>query len=134
MLRSTGLYYTHLEKNCGLYVSPYQDATAGYGKNHYYYVHPANGNWQQQYTEFVMNITTNSLGFREREILQKKPENEFRVFCFGDSFTEGIGATIAEHSWPYLLEKNYKKFIRIKKFLYTTAVFQVVISVHNMSY
>lgn len=35
----------------------------------------------------------NSLGFREREIVKKKPENIYRIAVVGDSFTYGQGIT-----------------------------------------
>lgn len=50
------------------------------------------------------SFTTNSLGFRSREIREKKPRGTFRILFVGDSFTEGFGVGDQE-TLPYYFEK-----------------------------
>ena len=51
------------------------------------------------------NITTNSLGLREREIPIKKPDNTFRVIALGDSVTFGAGIDVNK-TFLKVLERN----------------------------
>jgi len=53
--------------------------------------------------EFDFTAEINSLGLRDREMVIDKG-NQFRVLCFGDSWTMGWGVEL-EHSWPKQLEK-----------------------------
>jgi lysophospholipase L1-like esterase len=43
-----------------------------------------------------VELTTNSLGLRDREIAPRKPPGVFRVLMLGDSFTEGGGLTLEQ--------------------------------------
>ncbi len=60
--------------------------------------------------EFGYTHTYNELGLREVSLDYSKDSNEFRIFCFGDSFTEGVG-TAQDSTWVKYLERklNYKK-------------------------
>lgn len=63
----------------------------------------------QTYEEYIVNIKINSLGFRNREIDVKKPEDVYRIVCLGDSFTMGYGVE-AENTWCSKLEKLLNKY------------------------
>lgn len=54
-------------------------------------------------SEFVMHISINSRGLRDREIDYAKPRQIFRIGLFGDSFTFGEGVQNHE-SYPKILE------------------------------
>jgi lysophospholipase L1-like esterase len=43
-----------------------------------------------------VELTTNSLGLRDREIEPRKPSGVFRILMLGDSFTEGGGLTLEQ--------------------------------------
>ena len=55
-------------------------------------------------SEFVMHISINSRGLRDREIDYIKPRQVFRIGLFGDSFTFGEGVQNHE-SYPKILEE-----------------------------
>ena len=58
-------------------------------------------NRHQQPYPYTVKYIYNSRGFRDREW----PDNlEDCIWCFGDSFTVGIGSKL-EHTWVYQLEK-----------------------------
>src|ERR1051326_4754279 len=48
--------------------------------------------------EFAFTVTTNSLGFRDREFSPDK-KSKTRIVALGDSFTYGWGVE-AQQSWP----------------------------------
>ncbi len=50
-------------------------------------------------------VTTNSLGYRDREFSITKPPHGFRVLAIGDSVTFGHGV-LAEEAWPKVLERR----------------------------
>lgn len=49
-------------------------------------------------------FTTNSMGFRSREVSWTKPPGTFRILCLGDGFTEGFGVN-DDQTFPYYLEE-----------------------------
>jgi hypothetical protein len=55
-------------------------------------------------SEFVMRISINSRGLRDREIDYLKPRDVFRIGLFGDSFTFGEGVQNNE-SYPKVVEQ-----------------------------
>jgi lysophospholipase L1-like esterase len=54
-------------------------------------------------SDYVMHVTINSHGLRDRELEYAKPSNVFRVGLFGDSFTFGEGVQNDE-TYPKVLE------------------------------
>ncbi len=56
--------------------------------------------------EFDCTATINSMGLRDREFPVEKGEN-YRILCFGDSWTFGWGVDIGD-SWPARLETYLK--------------------------
>ena len=50
----------------------------------------------------------NSRGFRDAEWPQTLEELKNSIWCFGDSFTVGLGCPL-EHTWPYLLSQQLNK-------------------------
>ena len=60
--------------------------------------------WDYFDDEGCVDVTTNSLGFRDLEFSAEKAPDEFRVLTVGDSFTFGSGVQL-EDSWPQILER-----------------------------
>lgn len=52
---------------------------------------------------FTVPVTINSNGYRDDEITDPKPVDEFRVLAIGDSFTWGLGVAV-EDTWVEKLE------------------------------
>jgi hypothetical protein len=72
--------------------------------------HPINYTEFRNNIEFEYEFRTNSLGFRDKERVLKKPENNYRIFVTGDSFTEGFGVD-EESRFTNLLEINNIEYI-----------------------
>ena len=53
---------------------------------------------------FWQGVVSNSHGFRSSEFDLRKPDKTFRIVCFGDSSTFGIGNPIQD-TWPRQLEQ-----------------------------
>lgn len=68
--------------------------------------HPPNFVEVRSNIEFEYHFETNAYGLRYREIPPKKPEDTFRVFVVGDSFTEGVGVE-ADAAFPSVLERIF---------------------------
>ncbi len=49
-------------------------------------------------------VRTNSLGLRDEEIPSRRPVNQYRILCLGDSITYGHGVERA-HTYEYLLQE-----------------------------
>ena len=64
--------------------------------------------------EWEIHYQINSLGFRDKEYSQEKPDNTYRILMVGDSFTEGQGVE-AEDTFSKLLEKSLGEKIQGKK-------------------
>jgi lysophospholipase L1-like esterase len=62
-----------------------------------------NASYQRRSREYAYAVSTNSEGLRDREYPERKPHGEFRILALGDSFTEGVGASL-EATWPKQLE------------------------------
>jgi len=54
---------------------------------------------------YTVDYSHNSRGFRDAEWPVSESELAESVWCFGDSFTVGLGCP-AEHTWPHLLGKS----------------------------
>ena len=67
---------------------------------------PRNVTRNFQTPEFSLTVTTNSLGFRDRDFSQQKTART-RIVALGDSFTYGWGVE-AEQSWPKILEQRLR--------------------------
>ncbi|MDW3194058.1 MAG: hypothetical protein R8G66_16915 [Cytophagales bacterium] len=65
-------------------------------------IFPKNTTIRFKSVEYDYEVSTNSLGLRDREITIDK-KDQFRILCFGDSWTEGFGVEV-ENSWPKKLE------------------------------
>jgi len=63
----------------------------------------------QSHPEYVVNIKTNSLGLRNKEIELSKKQNEFRIVVLGDSFTFGYGVE-GDQTYVYFLNEFLKKY------------------------
>lgn len=57
--------------------------------------------------DFDVEMTTNSRGFRGKDIPDKKPDT-YRIVMLGDSFTMGEGVDY-KNTFPYLTEENLNK-------------------------
>lgn len=54
-------------------------------------------------------FSTNSLGFRGREIGERKPDKTVRIIALGGSTTFGIGSSDNSHTYPSLLETKLNR-------------------------
>lgn len=57
--------------------------------------------------EWDIKFEVNSLGLRDNEYSEEKPENTFRILMLGDSFTEGYGIEL-DNTFSKLLENKLK--------------------------
>lgn len=78
-----------------------------YITENYYSTPPPNYTFVLDHKDFKYTYTTNELGLREISVdsFLTKSESGFRILSFGDSFTEGVGASY-ENSWPRHLERK----------------------------
>ena len=97
-LRQAQVYASRGELGHGGYVSTY-DASHERGWLHcsipkfmHHFVSP----------EFTWDAATNSQGFFDHE-WQIPKKKSVRIACIGDSFTQGVGAVVADSSYPALL-------------------------------
>ena len=97
-LRVQGINSTYTEKiDGGAYQSPYE-ARPGLGWLHTYTPHERR---HIQAKEFVISLHANAEGCNDRDWSLQK--NRKRIFCLGDSFTEGIGSS-PDSSYPAALQ------------------------------
>ncbi len=68
------------------------------------------------------HVTTNSLGWREKEILKEKDENTIRIIGVGDSVMYGWGVSEDERYMDVLENKLNRNF---QKYNWETLVFAV---------
>ena len=54
-------------------------------------------------------FSINSLGFRGREISERKPDQKIRIVAIGGSTTFGIGSSNNNNTYPSLLENKLNK-------------------------
>jgi len=54
---------------------------------------------------FTIPVSTNSNGYRDKELIDPKPENIYRILALGDSFTWGLGVN-ADDCWVEMLEQT----------------------------
>lgn len=69
------------------------------------YSYDPNSSRVESNVDFTYNHYYNNLGLRDDALEMAKRENEFRIICLGDSYTEGVGAP-QDSSWVALLEKQ----------------------------
>jgi lysophospholipase L1-like esterase len=100
-LRISGRYKTYTEKIKDEYYCPYGI------KLPYYHLHKSSSEFILDHTDFKYLYSINSLGIREVEIEKEKTAGKKRVFCFGDSFTEGVGAPY-DSSYVREIERELK--------------------------
>lgn len=87
VLRQVGAYHSYTERN-GISTYGFRPS----GRDTWYHLYPPRWQWQQQRTEFLRVIQSNSLGLPDAEWPTSKPKNEYRIIALGDSFTAGVGA------------------------------------------
>ncbi len=68
----------------------------------YYRLHDPNQVYYIVRNEFKHYRKSNSLGYADSEWTKPKKKNEKRIACFGDSFTEGVGAPF-DSTYPAVL-------------------------------
>jgi len=114
MFRIFSINESYNEKN-GLYYA------SGYKVNTSYldpdcpglYSHSRYASYVDKRKEFAYQITSNNEGLRDVDHPVAKPDNEYRIICLGNSYTEGIGAP-QDSTWPCFLENKLKKNITNK--------------------
>ena len=70
---------------------------------------------KDQANEFWMGHVSNSLGFRNPEFVLERAPGSFRVVCFGDSSTFGIGNDMPD-TWPAQLEERLQASLLLAKY------------------
>lgn len=63
---------------------------------------------RSRYSEWNTTFSVNELGFRDQEVADPKPPDEFRVLLLGDSFIEGESVEVYETS-SWRLEQELQK-------------------------
>ena len=101
-LRVIGNYKTYTEKIKNEY-------SCTYGRTlPYFHLHNPESEFILDHTDFKYLYTINKNGIREVDFNKEKQKTAKRVLCFGDSFTEGVGAPY-DSSYVRALEKQLKK-------------------------
>jgi len=99
-LRHDGRFETYYERN-GL-------RDPGYGAEQllepYLHIYPKNEHALLRKTEFTAENSSNSEGLVDAETPVEKAPGEFRILTLGDSFTEGVGASV-DRSYPAVLRR-----------------------------
>lgn len=95
-----GRMETYLEKIGGSYFSPY---TTEHDSHYHVWPTDEKEHWLDK-PEYKFKRPTNTLGFPDYEWSLKKKDGTIRVFCIGDSFTEGDGA-LYDSSYPSILKQ-----------------------------
>jgi lysophospholipase L1-like esterase len=113
-----GTYSTYSERTGFFnYTSPYRVPSGKYpkGNRQNYFVHPPDAHKHWRFREFRYDLQTNTLGLREKDFGKEKPDSVCRIFCLGDSFTEGVGAA-KDSTWPVLAERHLNELARTVRF------------------
>lgn len=102
VLRKAGVYAAPSETSeHGKYVSPFEIQSHGWFRVYNPY---SNGSWKTE--EFTHFVNANSEGLNDRDwSITKDSLTRRRIAIFGDSFTEGVGAT-NDSSLPEILQLN----------------------------
>ena len=87
-LRSIGKYKVYTEQIGRKYSSNW-----GFEHDSHFKLMPGNVIVRNDQKEFVTEYVTSTLGIRNPEISHVPSDSIFRILCFGDSFTEGDGAS-----------------------------------------
>lgn len=95
----TTRYMTWQEKNGLAYQSAYEPGHSGW-----LWVQRANTRRIEEKPEFTHEREINELGLIGEFVLEKEP-GEYRILALGDSFTEGVGASVDE-TWLAVLERE----------------------------
>jgi hypothetical protein len=98
LLRVSGMMKVYSEQT-GFWYRSYWN----HKKDSWFHVWAPNTDFKLKNKEFTTHYVINSLGFREVEFNETKNENSIRIFCIGDSYTEGDGVDY-EYSYPKQLE------------------------------
>ena len=98
-LRLTGRFATYSESIGGKYTSYY-----GAVVPRWHMVRSSDQVLRSDNRDFQYSIAVNHLGIREKNFEKTKSDSCIRIFVTGDSFAEGMGASV-DSSWPHLLNK-----------------------------
>lgn len=112
-LRMEGLNMSYNERNNSYYSSGFSARFEKSEENSHLLVHPEYYTGIIHRKEFSCKIICNNEGLRDIDHPVKKEENEYRIICLGNSFTESIGAS-KDSTWPKLLENRLKPIIKKK--------------------
>jgi hypothetical protein len=104
-LRFFGVNKSYNEKMTNYYSSGFNDNLKTDSDNPHLFVLEKNTITYDVKDEFTYKISSNNDGLRDIDHSLNKSEDELRIICFGNSFTEGIGAP-QDSTWPKLLEDN----------------------------
>lgn len=101
-------YDTYQERNGMSYMSCYNNYI-----NSWFFVHAKHLLVKTPYKEYTFQSFTNNEGLSDKDFVQKKDSNEYRILTIGDSFTEGFG-TSTDSCWTRLLEHRMKNYFKNK--------------------
>lgn len=108
VLRIAGLNKSYNEQNGSFYVSGYNVIKSYINEEQPdVYCNKPNSTYMSNGKGFFFPVTANNDGFRDINHPITKEENEYRIICLGNSFTEGIGAPY-DSTWPALLKEKLK--------------------------
>ncbi len=101
ILRVKGSYKTYTEKIKNVYSCTYEQTLP------YFHLHNPGSEFVLDHTDFKYLYSINKIGIREVDFNKTKQTRTKRILCFGDSFTEGVGAPY-DSSYVRALERQLK--------------------------
>ena len=111
--RMNGSLSTYNELQHFFYISGFQHKYISDKQNPDLLVHLKYDSYIDNRNEFAYEIRTNNEGLRDIDHTIDKPDDEYRIICIGNSFTEGIG-TPQDSTWTKLLENKLNIFSKKK--------------------
>lgn len=108
ILRILSINKTYNEITTGYYASGFNNNTPKDKQNPHLLVYEKNTTLVKELDEFKYVVKSNADGLRDIDHPIDKSDNEYRIICLGNSFTEGMGAP-QDSTCPWLLENKLKK-------------------------
>lgn len=113
LFRVNGFHHSYNEERGLFYVSGSRNYSSIDKQYPHLLINPKNFSFFCKSKEYNYEIKTNSEGLRDIDHTTCKAENEYRIICLGNSFTEGYG-TPQDSTWPRLLENRLAPLVKKK--------------------